>query len=87
MARQFTLPDLVRIMRECAGEDDTVDLAGDIADTAFPELGYDSLAILEAAGAITRQYGVTLAEDEIAAAGTPAEFIAVVNRGLVEVPS
>lgn len=87
MEAQFALSDLIRIIRECAGEDDTVDLTGEIGDVTFVDLGYDSLAILEAAGAVTRQYGVELAEDDVAGASTPAEFVAVVNRKQVGVRS
>ena len=41
---QFTLEDLKRVLREAAGEDESVDLDGGIMDTEFGELGYDSLA-------------------------------------------
>ena len=38
----FTLDDLRRILRACAGEEDSVDLDADIHDATFGELGYDS---------------------------------------------
>lgn len=36
------LSDLTRILRECAGEEEGVDLDGDVLDLNWMELGYDS---------------------------------------------
>ncbi|MFJ5927363.1 acyl carrier protein [Kitasatospora sp. NPDC092948] len=78
------LPALTRILRENAGADESVDLSGDILDTPFPDLGYDSLALLQAIGVIQRDFGVQL-DDDAAAAETPREFLALVNGA--ELPS
>ncbi|MGO4426204.1 actinorhodin polyketide synthase, partial [Streptomyces sp. MCAF7] len=32
---QMTLAELTTLLRECAGEDETVDLDGDVLDTPF----------------------------------------------------
>ncbi|MFF2625157.1 acyl carrier protein [Kitasatospora griseola] len=74
------LPTLTRILRENAGADESVDLSGDILDIPFPELGYDSLALLQAIGVIQRDFGVEL-DDDAASAETPREFLTVVNGG------
>lgn len=83
MAR-FTLDDLRQFLRTAAGEDESVDLDGDILDTDFGELGYDSLAIMETAGVIERNFGVQLPDDEVSSRHTPGEFIALVNSVIEE---
>jgi act minimal PKS acyl carrier protein len=81
---QFTLNDLKQVLRTAAGEDESVDLDGDILDTDFGELGYDSLAIMETAGVIERGFGVQLPDDEVSKRHTPGEFIALVNSAIGE---
>jgi minimal PKS acyl carrier protein len=75
---RLDLPELTRILRECAGVDEAVDLEGDILDMAFPELGYDSLALLQTIGVIQREFGIEL-DDSAAGTETPREFLALVN--------
>lgn len=77
--RRLTVDELKKIMRECAGEDGGSTMDGDITDVEFEELGYDSLALLETAGYVRREYGVTLAEDELAEVATPGDFVQMVN--------
>jgi act minimal PKS acyl carrier protein len=77
----LTLDALKNTMRECAGEDEAIDLDGDIADTPFADLGYDSLALLETAARIERAYSVKL-DDTVTDARTPRAFIAIVNAAL-----
>lgn len=78
--REVTIEDLKRILREGAGTDGNVDLDGKILDTDFDVLGYDSLALLETAARITREYGITF-DDEATSARTPRRFLKVVNAG------
>ncbi|MEV1062966.1 acyl carrier protein [Streptomyces sp. NPDC050263] len=78
----LSLDDLTRILRESAGEDETVDLSGDIADVSFTDLGYDSLALLEVASRITREYRVSLPDEELDRAETPRAFVELVNTEL-----
>ncbi|MFC9700745.1 MULTISPECIES: acyl carrier protein [Streptomyces] len=78
MAR-LTLDTLLQILRESAGEEEGVDLGGDILDTPFVELGYDSLALLQATGRIERDLGVSLPDDVVAEAETPALLLDLVN--------
>jgi act minimal PKS acyl carrier protein len=77
---QFTIEDLTRVMREAAGEDDGVSLDGDIATIPFDDLGYDSLALLETASQIEREYGVPLPDGVLADVHTPADFVRLVNE-------
>lgn len=76
---QFTLDDLKQALRAAAGEDESVDLDGDILDLEFGELGYDSLAILETVSHIERSFHVQLPEDEVGKMQTSREFIDFVN--------
>ncbi len=72
----LTIDNLRQIFKTVAGADETVNLDGDILDVEFAELGYDSIAVLEAVGQIQRDYGIVLDEDALAEATT--------FRGLLE---
>ena len=77
---EFTSGDLKRILAEAAGGEEAG--AGDILDTDFQDLGYDSLAMLEAISRIERAFGVTLDDSTITEATTPRALIQVVNEQL-----
>lgn len=81
---QLTLADLVAIMRDCAGEDEHVNLDGDILDTLFYDLGYDSLALLQTTGRIEQEFDIVLDEDGITEAETPRALLALVNDCLAQ---
>jgi minimal PKS acyl carrier protein len=78
----LTLDQLRQIMRDCAGEDELVDLDGDIADVSFDDLGYDSLARLETASRVERRFNITLPEEEMGDINSPSDFLAFVNARL-----
>lgn len=83
MAQQeFTLQDLKRILLDGAGADESVDLDGDILDTDFEQLGYESLALLETGGRIEREYGVELHDEIFTENPTPRTLLAAVNTHL-----
>lgn len=79
---KMTLADLAVILTECAGADDPLRLDERGADEEFADLGYDSLALLEAAAVAGRRFGVTLPDDEIVGAQTPRQFLDRVNRAI-----
>lgn len=79
---ELTLIGLIGIMRECAGEDEEINLGDDILDAEFDALGYDSIALLEIAGRIQREYRVSLADDVLVEAKTPRELLGLVNRAI-----
>ncbi|MEV7415192.1 acyl carrier protein [Streptomyces sp. NPDC089919] len=81
-SKSFTLDDLKRILLEAAGVAEGIDLDGDILDTEFDVLGYESLALLEAGSLIEREYGISLDEEAVNDAHTPRAFIEVVNQPL-----
>ncbi|MEU9987628.1 acyl carrier protein [Streptomyces sp. NPDC048045] len=75
----FTLDDLQRILIGVAGADEGIDLDGESADTLFTDLGYDSLALLETAAVVSREYGATLDDEAVTAVTTPRDFVRLVN--------
>ncbi|MEE4545923.1 acyl carrier protein [Streptomyces sp. V4-01] len=78
----FTLDDLRRILLEAAGADENVDLTGDIVDTEFQALGYESLALLETGSRIEREFGISLDDSALTDAVTPRGLIDIVNEQL-----
>lgn len=83
-AQEFTIEKLKVILLEGAGADEGVDLDGDILDTDFEELGYESLALLETGGRIEREYGISLDDDIFAENRTPRSLIAAINTQLLD---
>ncbi|CAM5624931.1 acyl carrier protein [Streptomyces sp. NPDC048224] len=83
--QSFTLDDLRRVLLEAAGADESVDLDGDILDTDFEELSYESLAILETCGRIEREYGISLDDSVVTEAKTPRALLSLVNTQLAGV--
>ncbi|MGV4982321.1 acyl carrier protein [Streptomyces sp. NPDC001709] len=81
---RLELTDLTDLLRECAGEEEGVDLDGNILDVPFAELGYDSLALLQTTGHIERDFDVLLDEEAIDEAETPRKYLELVNRALSE---
>jgi act minimal PKS acyl carrier protein len=79
---QINLDDLRRILREAAGADEGTDLDAEILDRTFFDLGYDSLALLETAGRIEREYHVALDDAVVVEAETPRALLDVVNAQL-----
>ncbi|MGW2301900.1 acyl carrier protein [Streptomyces sp. NPDC001809] len=73
------LDDLKRILVACAGEGEEIDLSGDILDTTFEDLGYDSLALMESAARISQEYGVDVPDDALADVETPRALLDLVN--------
>ncbi|MFI6497904.1 acyl carrier protein [Nonomuraea typhae] len=75
----FTQDDLVRIMSQVAGESAEITSVADIADVSFGHLGYDSLALLETAARIEKEFSVILADDTFLAADTPRRLVELVT--------
>jgi act minimal PKS acyl carrier protein len=73
----LTLDGLRNLLREAAG--DAGHLDDDILDVSFYELGYDSLALLEAAARVEREYGVKVGDDAVANIESPRDFLELVN--------
>lgn len=79
---ELTIDRLREVMRACAGEDESVDLDSDILDVTFNDLGYDSLALLETASRLEREFGIALAEELVTEVETPRGLITLVNTSV-----
>ncbi|GAA1852158.1 acyl carrier protein [Pseudonocardia ailaonensis] len=79
-SRTLRLADLIDALRTAAGADEGVDLDGEVLDVPFPDLGYDSLALLETAAEVQRRFGIVLADELVAEAGTPRRFLDLANN-------
>ncbi|MFI6389998.1 acyl carrier protein [Nonomuraea sp. NPDC050540] len=77
--KELTLDDLRSLMRLSAGEDESIDLDGDIIDVTFKDLAYDSLAVLEMAGRLERDWGVIVPDEVAAMLETPRAVLDYVN--------
>ncbi|MFI7012204.1 acyl carrier protein [Streptomyces sp. NPDC050145] len=75
----MNIDDLRRILVECAGDDGTGSLDGDILDTPFADLGYDSLALMETASRIKQEFGVVILDEDIATVETPRVLLRIVS--------
>ncbi|WP_433324589.1 acyl carrier protein [Spirillospora sp. CA-294931] len=81
---EITLTDLVATLRECAGEEESVDLDGAIDDRTFADLGYDSIALLETHARLADRHDLTLDDSELAELHTPAELLRYLNGVLAK---
>jgi minimal PKS acyl carrier protein len=81
---EFTIEDLKRVMRESAGDDGSGALDGDVLDSSFEELGYDSLALMETTSRIERLLEISLPEEDMADVGCPRDLLTFVNSRLTE---
>lgn len=74
-----TIGELTELMRETLGDDETVDLGGDILDVPLADLGFDSLAKLELAAGLRHRYGVAVPDDVLEGLVTPRDALNLVN--------
>jgi minimal PKS acyl carrier protein len=81
---ELTIDRLVTLLRECAGEDESIDLSGDIMDTSFDDLGYDSLALFNTVNRIEREHGIQLRDETVAEAETPRLLLKEINELLAD---
>jgi act minimal PKS acyl carrier protein len=80
MSAPLSLDDLLRFLRERAGEDETIDLTGEILDTEFIDLGYDSLALFNTVSAIERDCDLQLPDGVVGEATTPRALLSLINE-------
>lgn len=79
---KYTLEDFRTTLRDCTGLEDHSDLEGDIIDTEFTDLGFDSLLVYEIATRLQDEYKVTIPDDAIDDLKTPRGFIDYLNERL-----
>lgn len=76
--------ELFRVLVECAGMNNSGELTDKTLDTEFDDLGYDSLALMEAAAVIKQRTGVVIPDERIADVRTPRDMLDLVNGVVVE---
>ncbi|MGC9535674.1 acyl carrier protein [Streptomyces sp. UG1] len=79
MSSTMTFEDLKTIVSRCVDE---LELTEADLGTAFTEIGYDSLAVLEIASQIQREYGLQIPDEAIETMDTPKAVIDYVNTSL-----
>ncbi|MFI6896649.1 acyl carrier protein [Streptomyces sp. NPDC050256] len=79
---EMTLDELKGFLLRAVGEDDSVDLAGDILDQGLTDLGFDSLAVIDTTSKVEQHYGVKLPEEVASGVTTPRELLDAVNNAL-----
>ncbi len=79
---QFTLNDLTAIVHECSGVTDGQTLDDASLDQPLRELGYDSLAVLEIASRIQREFSLSIPDEAIDQMTTARAIIDYVNDSL-----
>lgn len=79
---KFTYDDLHRVLTESAGEAGLVVLGQDNRDVPLGDLGYDSLAVLDALGRVSRQYDVVFDDNDLTVMSTPRTAVRDINSRL-----
>ncbi|MEU8775785.1 acyl carrier protein [Streptomyces sp. NPDC048606] len=80
----FGVKELVDALRESAGEDEEINLEGDILDVDFESLGYDSLALFNTVRTIERELGIELPDDAISVTATPRGLLDEVGKAVAQ---
>lgn len=81
--RTLTGPELAALLADAGGPPDVTHDPAVFMSTPFADLGYDSLAVLETLTLVQARWGVSLPDDVVAAATSPADLLVVLNRELV----
>jgi act minimal PKS acyl carrier protein len=74
-----TTEQMRHLIIACAGAPEHPVADTDFADTTFEDLGYESLALMESAAAIERDFGVALSDEVLFGAKTPRELAELVE--------
>jgi acyl carrier protein len=78
----FTLAELKVVVHEASGVTDGVSLDESTLDETMRELGYDSLAVLEIASKLQRDFGIDMPDEAIEGMQTPRAILDYVNSQL-----
>lgn len=79
----FTIVKLKEIMLSAA-DGAGPELDGDFLDTPFPDLDFDSLAVLELATRVQQDYHLAIPDEAVAELSTPRHVLNYVTRRLGE---
>lgn len=75
----ITVDEIRRIIIASAGAPEAGVVEADFADTSFDDLGYESLALMETASAIEREFGVSVPDELLFEARTPRDLAELVR--------
>jgi act minimal PKS acyl carrier protein len=75
----MTIDELRSVLAACAGKSDNTPLGENVLDWDFEDLGYDSLALMETAARIAKEYGVHIPDEHIVELRTPRLLLDFVN--------
>lgn len=81
MMNEMTIHDLNMILTECAGDPEEAVPLAQAPDKRFSDLGYDSIAMLEAYSKIEQVYGIAL-PDAVGDLHTARDLVGFVNSVL-----
>ncbi|MDJ0362343.1 acyl carrier protein [Rhodococcus sp. H29-C3] len=84
MTREATMEDLKTALADGSGVTDGVDLDRDIHLLTFDELGYDSLAVLDAGTRLGRDFDLEVEDAVLSNVVTPVQLVDAVNAKLRE---
>ncbi|MDX3457594.1 acyl carrier protein [Streptomyces sp. ME02-8801-2C] len=78
----ISLSELSELLLECVGapEEGTSLDSDNALDTPFLEFGYDSLALLQVTGLITRRHNIVLSDDAVMEAETPRLLLNMIKE-------
>lgn len=76
----LSIDHLREVLGRVAGEDDSVDLTGDISGRSFADLGYDSIAVLELSANLEREFGIKVDDAEAVQSPTVGAFRELINQ-------
>ncbi|WP_208298550.1 acyl carrier protein [Streptomyces liangshanensis] len=79
---ELTIDELKEFLLRTLGEDETVDLSGDILDTGLAELGFDSLAVIATTSSLEQHFRIKVPEEAYSDIKTPGDFLTVFNQQL-----
>ncbi|MET9390145.1 acyl carrier protein [Streptomyces sp. NPDC006624] len=78
----LSIDELKGFLLRAVGEDETIDLSGDILDSPLADLGFDSLAVIATTSALEQHFGIKLGDEDASDIETPRDFLDVFNRRL-----
>lgn len=80
----ISIDQLRELLVTCSGDADA--LSGDLAQASFAELGFDSLALIDTATTLKRDYGVLIPDERLLELHGPGELLALVNEQIAVQP-
>ncbi|MFC8042148.1 acyl carrier protein [Nocardia sp. NPDC057353] len=77
--REMTVDDVRRILVASAGNPDREVTDAEFEHVLLEDLGYESLALIEAAAQIAREFGTTVPDEQLTEVKTARELADLVN--------